>query len=121
MDLRILIVEDSLAARNMVRSILQTRKWTICGEAADGLTGVSQFRDLKPDVVVLDFTMPGISGLEAAQWMSMLDPDVPLILFTLFDTDELKKAADEAGIYATVSKMHAWDLIGVIESAASQG
>ena len=53
--------------------------------------------------------------------MSMLDPDIPLILFTLSDTDALKKAADEAGFYAVVSKMNAWDLIGAIESAASHG
>ena len=45
MDLRILIVEDSIAARKMIRSILQTRDWTICGEAADGWVGISEFQE----------------------------------------------------------------------------
>jgi DNA-binding NarL/FixJ family response regulator len=117
-DLRILIVEDSSAARRMIRSILQTRAWTICGEAENGWAGLSQFQTLKPDVVILDFTMPGINGIETARRMSTLDPDVPLILFTLSDTEELNKAAEEAGVRATVSKMRAWDLIDAIESAA---
>jgi DNA-binding NarL/FixJ family response regulator len=105
----------------MIRSILQTRDWTICGEAADGWAGIGEFRKLRPDVVVIDFTMPGISGLETARWMAILDPNIPLILFTLSDTDELRKAADQAGFYAVVSKMNAWDLISAIESAASHG
>jgi two-component system chemotaxis response regulator CheY len=120
MDLRVLVVEDSLTARQMIRAILQTRHWTICGEAENGLAGISQFQSLKPDVVILDFTMPGINGIETARRMSKLDPAVPLILFTLFDAEELNKTALAAGFCATVSKMHAWDLVGAIESAISR-
>jgi two-component system chemotaxis response regulator CheY len=120
MDLRVLVVEDSLTARQMIRAILQTRHWTICGEAENGLAGISQFQSLKPDVVILDFTMPGINGIETARRMSKLDPAVPLILFTLFDVEVLSKAALAAGFYATVSKTHAWDLVGAIESAISR-
>jgi two-component system chemotaxis response regulator CheY len=63
MELRILVVEDSEIARRMIRSILQTRDWEICGEAENGLVGVREFERLRPDVVVLDLTMPGIGGI----------------------------------------------------------
>ncbi len=121
MELRILVVEDSAITRQMIRSIAQQRDWTICGEAEDGWAGIVKFKALRPDVVVLDFTMPGINGIETARRMSMLDPDVPLILFTILDEDELNKAARAAGIYATVSKMRTPDLVEAIKSAASQG
>ena len=120
MPVRILVVEDSETTRRMIRAVLQTRDWTICGEAENGLAGVAEFQKLRPDVVVLDLTMPGINGIEAAHRMSHLDPNVPLILFTLCEVEELRGAAREAGIYATVSKHSALDLVGTIESAIEE-
>jgi two-component system invasion response regulator UvrY len=120
MELRILVVEDSPLTRKMIRSIVQSRDWTICGEAENGWAGIVKFKALRPDVVILDFTMPGINGIETARRMSMLDPDIPIILFTILDEAELDRAARAAGICATVSKMRTPDLVGAIESAASQ-
>jgi len=116
-DVRILVVEDSEITRRMIRAVLETRDWTICGEAENGLAGVKQFQSLRPDVVVLDLTMPDIDGLEAAHRMSNLDPRVPLILFTLCDMEEIMPVARRAGVYATVSKHRVLDLVGTIESA----
>jgi DNA-binding NarL/FixJ family response regulator len=117
MNLRILVVEDSETTRRIIRAILETREWKICGEAKNGATAIRQFRKLRPDVVILDLTMPGLNGIEVAARLSKIDPLVPLILFTISDVDQLYDAASGAGIYATVSKLRAWDLIGTIESA----
>ena len=117
MGFRILVVEDSEITRRMIRVVLETRAWTICGEAESGLAGVKQFQALRPVVVVLDLTMPDIDGLEAAHRMSNLDPHVPLILFTLCDMEEIMPAARRAGVYATVSKHRVLDLVRTIESA----
>ena len=117
MDLRILVVEDSETTRRIIRAILETREWKICGEAKNGQTAIRQFRKLRPDVVILDFTMPALSGIEVAARLSKIDPLVPLILFTISEVGELYEAARDAGIYAVVSKARAWDLIGTIESA----
>jgi len=117
MDLRILVVEDSETTRRIIRAILETREWKICGEAKNGQAAIRQFRKLRPDVVILDFTMPELSGIEVAARLSKIDPLVPLILFTISEVDELYEAARGAGIYAVVSKAKAWDLIGTIESA----
>jgi two-component system chemotaxis response regulator CheY len=117
---RILVVEDSEITRRMIRAVLDTREWTICGEAENGIAGVKQFQALRPDVVVLDLTMPDIDGFEVAHRMSSLDPHVPLILFTLCDMDEILPAARRAGIYATVSKHRVLDLVRTIESAMEE-
>jgi DNA-binding NarL/FixJ family response regulator len=120
MNLRILVVEDSGATRRIIRAILESREWKICGEADNGRAGVAQFKKLKPDVVVIDLSMPGMSGIETASAISKIDPVVPLVLFTLSDTKDIYEAAREAGICALVSKEHAWDLVGTIESALTQ-
>ena len=83
-------------------------------------TGVDQFLSLRPDVVVLDLAMPGINGIEAAHRISILDPHVPLILFTLCDIEEIKPVASRTGIYATVSKERMLELVDTIVSALEE-
>ena len=115
--LRILIVDDCGTTRDAVRAIISAQHWSVCGEAADGWSGIKKFNELKPDLVVLDLKMPDINGIEAARWMSQADPTVPIILFTVFDSPALEAAAREAGICAVVSKNEALALIKTIESA----
>ena len=117
MDLRILIVDDSETTRRILRAIVKSRDWTVCGEAEDGRSGIKQFQKLKPDVVLIDLAMPDINGIETAKRMSVLNPRVPLVLFTVLDLDGLEKPARDAGICAIVSKAQAWDLVGSIELA----
>src|SRR6202050_1308986 len=64
MDLRIMVVEDSETTRRIIRAILETREWRICGEAKNGQAAIRQFRKLRPDVVILAFTMPDLSGID---------------------------------------------------------
>ena len=67
---RILIVDDSELVRQGLRTVLRANPgWEICDEASDGLTAVEKFRDLHPHVVILDFQMPGLNGLEIARRM----------------------------------------------------
>ena len=118
--MRILIVDDSETTRRILRAIVHSRNWKVCGEAETGREGVAKFQELKPDLVLIDLAMPDINGIEAAKNMSSLNPSVPLILFTILDLQGLEKAAKEAGIFAIVSKAQAWDLISTIENAASE-
>jgi two-component system chemotaxis response regulator CheY len=118
--LRILIVDDSEISRRITGTILRSRHWTICGEAEDGRAGIEKFQKLKPDVVLLDLSMPDMTGIEAAQQMSSADPAVPLILFTILEIEGIGDAAREAGIRTIVSKREAWNLIGNIERIANQ-
>ena len=77
----------------IVRVILRSRRWTVCGEAENGQPGVEEFHRLKPDVVLLDLSLPDISGTEAAELMSATNPTVPLILFTILEVEGIDSAA----------------------------
>jgi CheY-like chemotaxis protein len=118
--LRILVVDDSEISRRIIGTILRSRHWTVCGEAEDGKDGVEKFQELKPDVVLLDLSMPDMTGIEAAQQMSASNPTIPLILFTILDIEGLDAAAHKAGIQAIIPKSEAWNLIGSIESVANR-
>src|ERR1700724_1407554 len=118
--LRILVVDDSEISRRIIGTILRSRHWTVCGEAENGRTGVKKFQKLKPDVVLLDLSMPDMTGIETAQQMSAADPTVPLILFTILEIEGIGDAAREAGIRAVVPKSEAWSLIPNIERIANE-
>jgi DNA-binding NarL/FixJ family response regulator len=121
MDLRILIVDDSLNMRRIIATILGSHSgWAICGEAENGLSGIQMFRELNPDLVLLDFGMPDINGIEAASRMSSANPTIPLILFTIWDIEGFEREAAKAGICAVVRKSEACKLIAQIETVFAQ-
>ena len=120
MDLRVLIVDDSETTRRLLRAIIGSRQWSVCGEAENGLAGVKHYEDLKPDLVIIDLALPDMNGIEVAKRMSSLDPTVPLVLFTVLDMEGLEAAARQAGICQVVTKAQVWDLIRGIENAVTQ-
>jgi CheY-like chemotaxis protein len=118
MQLRILVIDDSERTRGIIRAIVRSREWTICGEAASGREGLEKFEVEKPDIVLVDLAMPDLNGFEVAKKMSSLDSNIPIILFTVLDIGGLEAKARAAGISAVVSKAQAWDLIRVIADTA---
>jgi two-component system nitrate/nitrite response regulator NarL len=102
---RILIVDDSELVRSLVREFIESLPgFEVCGEAADGLEGVEKGLELKPDLIVLDFSMPRINGLQAALMLHEIVPDIPIILFTVFKDAVLSRLAHNAGVASIVSK-----------------
>jgi DNA-binding NarL/FixJ family response regulator len=117
MRTRFLIVDDSELVRKSLRTVLQANPdWEICGEAADGETALKLFRELHPNVVILDFQMPGINGIETARRMSEVAPAVPIVLFTQHASPDLERHAREAGVRSVVSKTNAFPMVGMIEA-----
>jgi len=108
--LRILIVDDSDVTRRILGTIVRSRHWTVCGEAEDGWSGVQQFHELKPDLVLLDLAMPDMDGIEAAAQMSAADPTVPIILFTVLDLEGLQRR--RVGTSSRVSKLRSQNPTG---------
>jgi DNA-binding NarL/FixJ family response regulator len=119
-DLRILIVDDSDTTRHILGTLVRSREWTVCGEAENGWTGVKKFNELMPDLVLLDFAMPDINGIEVATWMSASNPTVPIIMFTILNLDGFERATRKAGICAVVFKGESWTLLKSIETAVAQ-
>jgi DNA-binding NarL/FixJ family response regulator len=105
MPVRILIVDDSSLVRNYVRtSIEQDPDWAVCGEAENGAIALEMVVNLKPDLVSLDMSMPGMNGLETARRISAISPGMPMIMFTMHDACIVEKEARGAGIQHVFSK-----------------
>ncbi len=105
MSTRILIVDDSIHVRRALRTCLQLNPgWEVCAEAEDGRAGVEAAQTENPDVVLLDYSMPGMSGLEAAREIATASPKIPVLLFTMYASPQLTALAEEAGVRAVISK-----------------
>ncbi len=97
-SIRILVADDHPVLREGLVAVLSTQAdFDVVGEAGSGAESVSKVADLSPDVVLLDLEMPEMDGVEALELMRRDDPDVRVIVFTAFDTDERILAAVRAG------------------------
>jgi DNA-binding NarL/FixJ family response regulator len=109
---QVLLVDDNPVVRQIVREILEKESAIrICGEAEDGMEALDRAKSLQPDIVILDLSMPRMSGLEAAPRIRDVLPDACLILFTLYGNREIERAAKQAGIDAVISKADRGDAL----------
>jgi DNA-binding NarL/FixJ family response regulator len=117
-NLRLLIADDHAVVRLGLRSLLSDKaEWQVCGEASDGETAVARVLQLAPDVVILDLTMPGMNGFNAAREIRRVAPSTVIIFFSIH---ELSSIADQAGADAFISKTSApSELIALIERLTS--
>jgi DNA-binding NarL/FixJ family response regulator len=113
----ILIVDDSRVVRKTLRQTLERQcGWEVCGEAADGQEAIEKAQQLKPNLVVLDVSMPVMNGLEAARELKRLLPSLLLVMFTSFQTAHLTQEALSAGVSAIVSKSEPAHLVANIQA-----
>jgi two-component system nitrate/nitrite response regulator NarL len=109
---QVLLVDDNPVVRQIVKQVLEKDpELKICGEADDGFEALDKAKFLQPDVVVLDFSMPRMNGLDAASQLRNVLPDACLILFTLYGNPEVERAAKQAGIDAVISKADRGDAL----------
>ncbi len=101
---RILVVDDNPVVRAGIRSQLKGEGVEICGEANDGLDALRKAAELKPDLIVLDLSMPRMNGIEAARELKRICPSVPVILHTLYADVVRAKGVLPEGVYAVVGK-----------------
>jgi len=102
---RILIVDDSAQVRTALRMCLRMNNhWMVCGEAENGRDAIELAASVKPDVLLLDYAMPEMNGLEAARILSVLIPECAILMFTTFATPQLTELARAAGVRAVLSK-----------------
>jgi DNA-binding NarL/FixJ family response regulator len=106
--LRILIVDDHSVVRRGVRALLEAREdWEVCGEAADGRTAVEESRRLKPDIVILDLSLPELNGLEAARQILHDRPQTEVLVLTMHQSEDLAQEVLQAGARGYVLKSDA--------------
>ena len=121
MTTRILIADDSRTVRHSLHGLLeQHRDWTVCADAVDGADAVAKAKQLKPDVIVLDFFMPVMTGVEAAQILKRVLPSIPILIVTLEITAQLVEQAKSVGIRGAVQKSNTSEVLKGIEALLHQ-
>jgi CheY-like chemotaxis protein len=105
MAVRILIADDNVAIRTELRRGLNTYdEWVICAEAENGQQAVSKAQEQRPDVIILDLSMPVMDGLQACREIKQILPAVPVIIYTAYDSAYLEPEARKVGARAVVQK-----------------
>lgn len=96
---RLLVVDDHAVIRRGIQSILRSwPEWNVCGEAANGVEALRLAEELKPEIIVMDLSMPVMSGLEATRLIRKTQPGVKILLLTLHDSVEWVETAFRAGV-----------------------
>ena len=101
---RVLIADDAPAMRAALRGLLEDHDLPVIGEAADGIQAVAMAAQLQPDVVVMDVRMPGLDGLQATKRITGAHPNIRVVVYSVFDSDETRHAAHHAGAAAFIPK-----------------
>ena len=102
---RLLIVEDTRHVREMLAKMLEVDGFEIAGTAEDGQSAIQVAQSANADVIVMDYAMPGMDGLEAARQILATSPSQKIILYTAYPTNELEEQAHDAGIVLVLGKV----------------
>ncbi|HVA16636.1 MAG TPA: response regulator transcription factor [Candidatus Dormibacteraeota bacterium] len=122
-SVRILIVDDHEVMRGGLRSLLESvPEWEVSGEAADGAEAVEKAKELRPDIVVLDISMPTLNGLDAIRLIKKEVPQTQVIILSRYEAAEMRAKALEAGAcnYVPKSQNLARELLAAIDEIVRQ-
>jgi DNA-binding NarL/FixJ family response regulator len=116
--MRILIVDDSELVRRGVKALISSEKtWEVCGEAGDGREGIQKARELQPDLVLLDLSMPDVNGLEVARDLRQDLRNTKILIMSQNDPLELLPPAIAAGADGVIDKSRiGTDLLAAIKN-----
>ncbi len=104
-QLRILIADDHELVRRGVRGLLQAQRgWTVVGEAVTGREAVEKARTLKPDVVIIDISLPELDGLQATRQIREAAPNSKVVILTMHESDQMVRRVLDAGAIGYVLK-----------------
>ncbi len=119
---RILIADDHDLMRRGVRTLLEPHPgWEICGEATTGREAVAKAEELKPNIVILDISMPDLNGVDAAKRIKKASPDTEVLIFSAHYSDQLIREILEAGVRGYIVKSDSdRDLVIAVESLAKK-
>lgn len=120
-SLRIIIVDDHDLMRRGIKGLLQSHpNWEICGEAQTGREAVAKAEQLKPDIVILDISMPDLNGVEAARRIRKASPNTEVLILSAHYSDQLIREIVEAGARGYIVKSDSdRDLVIAVETLAN--
>ena len=113
---RILLVDDNPSVRRYLRAILEQQStWRVCGEARTGAEALQKVIDTEPDLVLLDYQMPDLNGVDIAKQMAGVCPQVSILMVTLHLSRQLVEAARLAGVRGACAKQDIGSVVEAVE------
>jgi CheY-like chemotaxis protein len=103
--IKVMVVDDTVHVRRMLRNMLELDGFEVSGEAGSGPEAIEVIDGADPDVVVIDYRMPDVNGLETASLIRALRPDQVMILYTAFVDPELEQRARDVGVSLVLGKV----------------
>lgn len=103
--IRVMVVDDTDHVRRMLTSMLSLDGYEVVGDVASGPAALEAVVDADPDIVVIDYKMPGMDGLDTARGIRQRRPDQVMILYTAYIDAALERAATDAGISLCIGKV----------------
>jgi DNA-binding NarL/FixJ family response regulator len=120
---RVIVVDDHAVIRRGVQQILHAfPEWELCGEAGDGQEAIRLAETLRPEIIIMDISMPGLNGLEATRIILDILPETKILLLTLHSSTELVRTAFRAGARGYVLKSDAeHELVRALNVVVGEG
>ncbi|MBJ6799876.1 response regulator [Geomonas propionica] len=103
-DVKILIVDDEIFFRQVLRAVLEKIGFTVVGEAGDGAEALERYRALRPHIVIMDIYMPDMNGIDATKNLLAFDPNARVLMASASDFDSDTQAALDAGAKGILMK-----------------
>ena len=114
---RILVVDDNPAVRHYLRALLEQQgAWHVCDEARTGAEALQCVRTNLPDIVLLDFQMPDLNGIDVAKQLSHLYPELPILLVTIHLSKQLAEEARKVGIRGACAKTDVGSIVEAVDT-----
>lgn len=118
---RILVADDNAAVRHYLRSLLELQNsWRVCDEARTGSEALERVKENPPDVILLDFQMPDLNGIDVARQVTKLFPEIPILMVTIHLSNQLTEEARKAGIRGVCSKTDVGSIVGAVDALLHQ-
>jgi two-component system invasion response regulator UvrY len=120
---RILVVDDNPAVRHYLRAILEQQSaWQVCDEARTGGEALQRVQKTPPpDLILMDFQMPDLNGLDVAQQIAQLFPKIPILLVTIHLSAQLAEAARRVGVRGACAKTDVGSIVQAVEALLHEG
>lgn len=119
---RILVVDDNPAVRHYLRALLeQQTAWQVCAEARTGREALQWVEKNPPDMILLDFQMPDLNGLDVAREIARLFPKIPILMVTIHLSRQLAEEARKVGIRGACAKSDVGSIVEAVDALLHEG
>ena len=118
---RILVADDNAAVRHYLRGLLELQtSWHVSDEARTGGEALERVRENPPDMILLDFQMPDLNGLDVARQLAKQFPDIPILMVTIHLSTQLADEAKKVGIRGVCLKSDVGSIVGAVDALLHQ-